>query len=128
MSTEKWFESKGLKTIPNEYPLGEGKIDQDYTIHVEVLEFTCMCPEKADQPDFATFDIYYRPEHKILELKGLKEYMTAYRNIEIFHEPATNRILRDLVACCEPKWMKIVGHWFIRGGIKTTVEVEYAAN
>ena len=128
MSTEKWYESKGLKTIPNEYPNGEGPIEQPYTIHLKIKEFTCLCPEKPDQPDYADFDIEYRPGHKILESKGLKEYFTSYRNLEIFHEPATNRILRDLVACCEPEYMKITGDWFIRGGIKIKVEVEYVRN
>jgi len=120
-----WYKSEGLKNLPNQYPNNEGPITQPYTLHIEIKEFTCLCPKKPDQPDFATFDIWYEPDQYILELKGLKEYMTGYRNMEIFHEPATNRILRDLTQCAKPKWMKIIGHWYIRGGIQTTVEVEW---
>ena len=109
-----------LKTIANEYP------GRDYELEVECTEFTCLCPERPDQPDFATFRISYVTDQALIELKSLKLYLVSYRNDEIYHETATNQILEDLVAACRPRRMKIVGCWNIRGGIRTTVTVEYA--
>ena len=123
-----WGKKSGkLMVLDNAYPDGK-PIERDYIIHVIIKEFTCLCPEKPDQPDYAVFDIYYTPDKYILELKSLKEYFVSYRDVQIFHEPATNRILTDLTDACKPKYMKIIGHWNIRGGVKTVVEVEYNAN
>jgi 7-cyano-7-deazaguanine reductase len=108
-----------LETIPNPFP------ERDYEIEVECTEFTCLCPEKPDQPDFATFKILYVPDRSLIELKSLKLYLTSYRNREIYHEAATNQILEDLVAACQPRRMTIVGNWNIRGGIRTRVTAEY---
>ncbi len=108
-----------LKTIPNE---DENK---DYTIEITIPEFTCLCPEKRDQPDFAEITVTYVPDQRLIELKSLKYYIVNFRDKEIYHEKATNRILDDLVAALEPRYMKVKGDWKIRGGIKTIVEVEY---
>lgn len=108
-----------LQTIPNLFP------QRDYEIEVGSTEFTCLCPKRPDQPDFATFKITYVPDQALIELKSLKFYLVSYRNDEIYHEAATNQILEDLVAVCQPRRMKIVGDWNIRGGIRTTVTAEY---
>ena len=108
-----------LQTIPNRYP------ERDYEIEVECLEFTCLCPQRPDQPDFATFRITYVPDHTLIELKSLKLYLMSFRNDEIYHEAATNQILEDLVAASQPRRMEIVGYWNIRGGIRTAVTAQY---
>lgn len=110
--------SKQLEVFPNPNP------DRDYTIEMECPEFTCLCP-RTGQPDFATIRIGYVPEKLCIELKSLKLYLWSYRNEGAFHEAVTNRILNDLVKACRPRQMKVVGDFFVRGGIHTTVTVQY---
>lgn len=107
-----------IEVWENQYP------DKDYIIHLDIPEFTCICP-KTGQPDFATIHISYRPRKWCLELKSLKLYMNWFRDIGIFHEHAVNRILDDLVNACKPRRMQITGEFNVRGGIKTTVHAEY---
>ena len=109
-----------VETFPNPFP------GRDYTIDMESPEFTCLCP-KTGQPDFATLYISYIPNKKCIELKSLKIYLTSYRNEGGFHEKVVNIILDDLVSACNPKNMKIVGDFNVRGGIHTTVTAEYSA-
>lgn len=109
--------SKTLETFDNPRP------DRDYTIRIRVPEFTCLCP-KTGQPDFATLYISYVPYRHCLELKSLKLYIWSYRNEAAFHEAVTNRILDDLAAACEPRFMKIVARFNVRGGLYTTVTAE----
>ncbi len=98
--------------------------DKDYNIHLEFPEFTCVCP-KTGLPDFAKITIDYVPDKDCIELKSLKEYFISFRNVGIFHEHLTNKILEDFVAACKPRSAKIVVEMNVRGGIKTTVEAEY---
>lgn len=107
-----------IETFKNIYP------DVDYLIHFEIPEFTAVCP-KTGLPDFGTIRITYKPNLKLVELKSLKEYFLFYRNLGIFHENVVNRVLEDFVAACDPKYIKVVGDYNIRGGIKTVVEREY---
>lgn len=100
------------------------KPKRDYEIHFECPEFTCLCP-KTGQPDFATIDINYVPDKLCIELKSLKLYIWSYRNEGTFHEAVINKILDDLVSACEPRYMKIVGDFYIRGGIHTVVTAEH---
>ena len=109
-----------IETFPNPFP------ERDYTIDMECPEFTCLCP-KTGQPDFATLYISYIPEKLCIELKSLKLYLVSYRNEGGFHEKLTNIILDDLVSACQPRVMKIVGDFNVRGGIHTTVTVEHQA-
>ncbi|MFQ5481886.1 MAG: preQ(1) synthase [Nitrospinaceae bacterium] len=109
---------KRLETFENPHP------GRDYEIHMECPEFTCLCP-KTGQPDFATMDITYTPGRLCLELKSLKLYLWSFRNEGTFHEAVTNRILDDLAAACKPRKMRVVGDFFVRGGIHTTVTVDY---
>ncbi len=98
--------------------------ERDYEIHMECPEFTCLCP-KTGQPDFANIDIFYIPDKLCVELKSLKLYLWAFRNEGAFHEAVTNQILNDLVKVSRPRWMKVVGEFFVRGGIQTTITVEH---
>ena len=98
--------------------------DRLYSVSFTIPEFTCVCP-MTGQPDFATFRITYVPGTSLIELKSLKLYINAYRNVGIFHEFVTNKILSDLVAACQPLRMEIEGDFNVRGGIKTVVKAVY---
>ena len=98
--------------------------DKIYTINLDIPEFTCICP-KTGLPDFAFLKIDYIPTKYCIELKSLKYYMNFYRDIGIFHEHVVNKIMEDFVAVCKPRWVKIIGEFNPRGGIKTTVTREY---
>ena len=114
----KWLKTSGVETWKNQYP------DRDYTITIDVPEFTCICP-KTGLPDFAVITIRYMPDKLCIELKALKYYELSYRDVGIFHENVVNKFLDDLVKACRPRWMEIVGEFNARGGIKTTVKAEY---
>ncbi len=106
--------SKELDSFENPAP------DLDYTIILDIPEFTCLCPITG-QPDFARFTIEYRPGPRCVETKSLKLYMWSFRNEGAFHEAVTNAILRDLVKTLEPRWIKITGVFNARGGITPTI-------
>lgn len=110
-----------IDVLKNEYR------DKDYTVYLETGEFTCICP-KTGLPDFATIRIDYRPDKWCAELKSFKLYLVAFRNVGIFHEHATNRILDDFVSAAKPLLAKIRAEFNLRGGIKTVVEREYRKN
>ncbi len=110
--------SKALETFDNPHP------ERDYTIRIDVPEFTCLCP-KTGQPDFATFNIEYVSDKQCIELKSLKLYMWSFREEGAFHEAVTNQILADLVAACTPRFMRLTGKFNVRGGIYTSVVVEH---
>jgi 7-cyano-7-deazaguanine reductase len=98
--------------------------ERSYSVTFTIPEFTCVCP-MTGQPDFATFRIAYVPDRHLIELKALKLYIHAYRNVGIFHEFVTNKILSDLVAACQPCRMEIEGDFNVRGGIQTVVKATY---
>jgi len=108
-----------LEVVENEYP------ERTTRLEVASPEFTCLCPGQRDQPDFGTIYIEYVPDELIIELKSLKYYLVSYRDVEIYHEPATNQILDHLVEACHPRWMRITAQFNVRGGITTDVVVEY---
>jgi len=95
-----------------------------YSVSFTIPEFTCVCP-MTGQPDFATMRITYVPDASLIELRSLKLYINAYRNVGIFHEFVTNKILTDLVATCQPRRMEIEGDFNVRGGIQTVVKAAY---
>lgn len=95
-----------------------------YSVSFTIPEFTCVCP-MTGQPDFATLRITYVPDTSLIELRALKLYINAYRNVGIFHEFVTNKILGDLVAACQPLRMEIEGDFNVRGGITTVVKAAY---
>jgi len=97
---------------------------RDYLIHMEIPEFTCLCP-LTGQPDFARLTLDYIPDRKCLELKSLKLYIWSYRDQGAFHEAVTNRILDDLAAATRPRFMRLSAKFHVRGGIFTTVVAEH---
>ncbi|MEJ2110386.1 MAG: preQ(1) synthase [Acidobacteriota bacterium] len=96
----------------------------DYEIEIVIPEYTAICP-KTGLPDFGTIFITYVPDQLCLELKSVKEYMNAYRNLGIFYENAVNKILRDMVDACNPVSMRIRGEFTPRGGIHSNIEAKY---
>ena len=108
---------KNLQTFPNP------NLTSNYTVKFEIPEFTCICP-LTSQPDFAVIQIQYVPDLVNVELKSLKSYFWAYRDEAGFHEAITNRIMDDLIVLLNPRYIKIIAKWNVRGGIYTTVEIE----
>jgi 7-cyano-7-deazaguanine reductase len=107
-----------LETFANPNP------ERDYRIHMEIPEFTCLCP-KTGQPDFATLYLDYIPDRSCVELKSLKLYIWSYRDQGAFHEAVTNRIVDDLVRAISPRFLRLTAKFFVRGGIFTTVVAEH---
>ena len=112
------LKTPAVDTWKNQYP------ERDYVVQIDIPEFTCICP-KTGLPDFAAIMIRYVPDRQCVELKSLKYYTIFYRDVGIFNENVVNRMLDDLVKCCAPRWMEIVGEFNARGGIKTTVRAEF---
>jgi 7-cyano-7-deazaguanine reductase len=109
--------SQRLATFPNPSP------QRDYRIHMEIPEFTCLCPQTG-QPDFATLYLDYVPDRTCVELKSLKLYIWSYRSEGAFHEAVTNRILDNLAKATRPRYMRLTAKFYVRGGIFTTVVAE----
>ena len=109
-----------IETFPNPRP------ERDFEIAIDCPEFTSMCP-KTGLPDFGVIRIRYTPDARCIELKALKYYLLEFRNKGIFYEAATNQILDDLVAACQPRRMTVVGDFTARGGITTKVTASYPA-
>ncbi len=112
--------SKKLETFDNP------KQDRDFTIRIDIPEFTCLCP-MTGQPDFATLKLEYIADKKCVELKALKMYIWSYREEGAFHEAVTNQILDDLVAATQPRFMRLTSKFNVRGGIYTDVVAEHRA-
>jgi len=110
--------SRELETFPNPAP------ERDYTIHIRMPEFTCLCP-KTGQPDFATLDLHYVPDRLCVELKSIKLYIWSFRDEGAFHEVITNRILDDIVRACAPRFARLTAAFNVRGGTYPTVVAEY---
>ncbi|MFL5693539.1 MAG: preQ(1) synthase, partial [Ktedonobacteraceae bacterium] len=108
-----------LEAWPNSHP------ERDYVIHMEIPEFTCLCP-RSGFPDFATIIIDYVPDQHVVELKSLKLYINTYRNRQISHESTANTILNELVALLSPRWMRVVADFTVRGNIKTIIFAEHS--
>ncbi len=107
-----------LETIPYEYA---GK---EMEVTIPTTEFTSVCPWSG-LPDFAALHIHYVPDETLIEMKSLKYYLTSYRNVGIYQEHATQRILKDLVNVCRPVRMRVEAHWNERGGLGTHTVAEY---
>ena len=105
------------EAVPNPYP------GREYEVHITLPEFTCLCPISG-YPDFAVMEVRYIPDELILELKSVKLYINKFRDEEIFHEEAVNRILDDLAAVCKPRWMEVTGDFNPRGNVKTVIRAE----
>ncbi len=110
--------STDLQSFPNPNP------DRDYLVHMDLPEFTCLCP-LTGQPDFAHFLLDFVPDQRNVELKSLKLYLWSFRNEGAFHEALTNRIANDLIQLLSPRYLRLLGRWYVRGGISTDVLVEH---
>lgn len=97
-------------------------IERDYEVNISFPEFTCLCP-RSGYPDFATIEISYVPDKKIVELKSLKLYLNSFRDVRISHEDATNRIYSELEKRLKPRFLEVVGDFNPRGNVKTFVRV-----
>lgn len=100
------------------------KPTRDFTIRIEIPEFTCLCPITG-QPDFAVMTIEYVPNKYCVELKALKLYIASFRQQGTFHEAVTNKILDDIVQLIAPRFIRIRAKFNVRGGIYTTVIAEH---
>ncbi|MBM4125436.1 MAG: NADPH-dependent 7-cyano-7-deazaguanine reductase QueF [Nitrospira sp.] len=105
-----------IETWPNQF--------KGYEITIEIPEYTAICP-KTGQPDFGAIRLHYMPDKACLELKSLKLYIHAYRNLGIFYENAVNRILQDIVSSCRPVWAVVTGEFTARGGLSSRIEAKY---
>jgi 7-cyano-7-deazaguanine reductase len=97
--------------------------ERDYTIRMQIPEFTCLCP-KTGQPDFATLELEYVPDRLCVELKSLKLYIGSFRDRGAFHEAVTNEIADYLARAMDPRFLRLTGRFNVRGGIYTSVVVE----
>ena len=109
-----------METFENPHP------GRDYLIQHIAEEFTSVCP-KTGHPDFGTVVLTYIPDQLCVELKDYKLYLHAYRNQGIFFEAVTNKIMDDLTAELKPRWLRIETIWKGRGGIRSVVRIEQAA-
>ena len=106
-----------IETWPNQFP--------GYEIEVVAPEFTSVCP-KTGLPDFGTLTLRYTPDKRCLELKSLKEYLLAYRNLGIFYENVVNRFLRDVIQTAKPVSVTVIGEFTPRGGLHSKVSATWS--
>ena len=109
--------TRELETFPNPEP------ERDYTIRMQIPEFTCLCP-RTGQPDFATLDLEYVPDQRCVELKSLKLYIWSFRDRGAFHEAVTNEIADQLDAAVGARFLRLTARFNVRGGIHTTIVAE----
>ncbi len=103
-------EAAVLETVPNPHP------DVDYVVRFVQPEFTSLCPVTG-QPDFAHLVIDYVPDQLLVESKSLKLFFQSFRNHGAFHEDCTVMIAKRLIAAMQPRWLRIGGYWYPRGGM-----------
>jgi 7-cyano-7-deazaguanine reductase len=106
-----------IETWPNQFP--------DYEIEIAIPEFTSVCP-KTGLPDFGTRTLQHVPDKKCLELKSLKMYLLAYRNLGIFYENVVNRFLRDVVSAAKPIRATVTGEFTPRGGLHSKITATWS--
>lgn len=106
-----------VETFPNP------RAEVDYTIEMQIPEFTCLCP-KTGQPDFAVLELSYVPADLCVELKSLKQYLWSFRDRGAFHEAVTNEIADLLADRLAPRFLRLRAKFNVRGGIYTSVIVE----
>ena len=109
--------SGDIETFQNPSPA------RDYTIRMQIPEFTCLCP-RTGQPDFAALELEYVPDALCVELKSLKLYIWSFRDRGAFHEAVTNEIVDRLAGLLDPRFMRLTARFNVRGGIHTTVVAE----
>ena len=100
------------------------QIERDYTVRMQIPEFTCLCP-RTGQPDFATLDLEYVPDRLCVELKSLKLYIWSFRDRGAFHEAVTNEMANRLETALRPRFLRLTARFNVRGGIHTSVIAEH---
>jgi 7-cyano-7-deazaguanine reductase len=115
---EREIEQGQLITFPNP------RVGRRYNVSITLPEFTCKCPFSG-YPDFATIQINYIPDAKVVELKALKLYINSYRDRYISHEESANQILDDFIAACDPLEVTVKADFTPRGNVHTVVEVQH---
>jgi 7-cyano-7-deazaguanine reductase len=105
---------------PNEH-------EKNYTIHIELPEFMCLCP-RSGYPDFATLTLSYQPDKKVIELKALKLYINSFMYRHVSHENASNEIYDALYHRLKPKSMKLIADFNPRGNVHTIIEIDSTQN
>lgn len=103
-----------LETVPNPHP------GTNYVVRFVCPEFTSLCP-MTGQPDFAHLVLDYVPRARLVESKSLKLYLASYRNHGAFHEDCTVAIAKALERAMKPRWLRIGGYWYPRGGMPIDV-------
>ena len=116
MYGEREIETGSLICFPNP------NINRDYEISIDFPEFTCKCPFSG-YPDFATLNIIYQPNKKVIELKAIKLYLNSFREEKISHEAVINKIIDDLIEASDPKWMQLKADFNPRGNVHTVIRV-----
>lgn len=96
--------------------------ERDYEISISYPEVTCLCP-RSGYPDFASINVRYVPDNRIVELKSLKLYLNAFRNTYISHEEITNKVFSDLEKKLKPRFLEVIGDFNPRGNVKTVIKV-----
>jgi 7-cyano-7-deazaguanine reductase len=107
-----------IETWPNHYP--------GYEVEIVLPEFTSVCP-RTGLPDHGILTLRYVPGKLCLELKSLKMYMLAYRNLGIFQENVVNRFLEDVVKACRPASATLIGEFTPRGGVYTKITASWSS-
>ena len=118
LQEESAIDTRCLLTFQYDYP------EQDTAVDIDTDEFTALCPWTG-LPDYGTLYISYVPDQSCIELKSLKYYLLSFRDVGVVQEHAVNRILKDLVAVCRPRTMKVTLDYKVRGGLHTSVSVDY---
>lgn len=113
---EKTIAKAVLETWENPNP------ERNYEINIGFAEFTCLCP-RSGYPDFAVITINYVPDEKIVELKSLKLYLNAFRDVHISHEAVTNKIYSELQKKLNPRFLEVLGDFNPRGNVKTVIRI-----
>lgn len=113
---ERAIKKAKLEIWDNPYP------ERDYEINISFSEFTCLCP-RSGYPDFATINISYVPDKKIVELRSLKLYLNSFRDVYISHEEAANKIYSEVKKKLKPRFLEVIGDFNPRGNVKTVIKV-----
>ena len=113
-----------LEVFPNPMAQVAGVATIQFGGYDDPKEFTSLCP-KTGQPDFARIVLEYVPDKLCLESKSWKLYLGSFRNAAEFHEACVARIMRDVVAICDPHWCRVTGEFTPRGGISINPELVY---
>jgi 7-cyano-7-deazaguanine reductase len=113
--------------INNEENFWPNTHKKNYTIHIELPEFMCLCP-RSGYPDFATLKLSYEPDEKVIELKALKLYINAFMYRHVSHENSANEIYDALYSKLQPKSMKLTANFNPRGNVHTIIEIDSKNN